>query len=262
MAGLGTFVVKQRDGVAWLTLDRAERHNAFDDALIVGLTEAVRQIGADSGVRAIVLTGAGPSFSAGADLGWMKRAAGQGREENLRDALALAELMRTLAEVAKPTVARVNGAAIGGGFGLVCCCDVAVASATAAFQLSEVRLGLVPGAISPYVVGAIGTRHARRLMLMAERIDAAEAHRIGLVHEVVAPDGLDAAIERVLAAILAGGPLAHAEVKRLVRAVAGRAVDDPLVALTADSIARARATDEGREGISAFLEKRAPAWRT
>ncbi len=261
MAGSEGFVIERRKGVARLTLDRAERHNAFDDALIAGLTQVLGALGADSGVRAIVLTGAGPSFSAGADLGWMKRAAGQGHDENRRDALALAELMRTLAEMPKPTVARVNGAAIGGGFGLVCCCDVAVASATAAFQLSEVRLGLVPGAISPYVVAAIGARHARRLMLTAERIDAAEAHRIGLVHEVVAPDGLDAAIERVLAALLAGGPHAHAEVKRLVRAV-GRPVDDSLVALTADSIARARASDEGREGVSAFLEKRAPAWRT
>lgn len=260
MSGGTSIRIERRGAVAWLTLDRPERHNAFDDAVIAELRDALVGLGAEAGVRAVVLAGSGPSFSAGADLAWMKRAAAQTRDENLRDALALAGLMRTLAELPKPTVARVHGAAIGGGFGLVCCCDIAIASDQARFAMTESRLGIVPGAISPYVVGAIGPRQARALMLRGGRIDAAEAYRIGLVHRVVAPDALDDAVARVLDDLLAGGPAAQAAIKRLVSAVHGRTVDDGLVALTAAAIADARAGAEGREGIGAFLDKRKPSW--
>ncbi|MBM3583022.1 MAG: enoyl-CoA hydratase/isomerase family protein [Alphaproteobacteria bacterium] len=260
MSGASAVTIERRGPAAWVTLDRPERHNAFDDAVIAEFTAALEAVAADSAVRAVVIAGNGPSFSAGADLTWMKRAAAPAREANLRDALALARLMRTLAELPRPTVARVHGAALGGGFGLVCCCDIAIAAEGARFAMTEVRLGIVPGAISPYVVQAIGPRHARALMLRGTRIDAAEALRIGLVHQVVAPEQIDAAVGRTLDEILAGGTDAHAEVKRLVRAVHGRAVDDDLVALTAASIADARAGAEGREGVAAFVEKRKPSW--
>jgi methylglutaconyl-CoA hydratase len=252
--------IERRGAVAWATLDRPERHNAFDDGMIAVFTEALEAVAHDAAVRAVVIAGNGPSFSAGADLAWMKRAAAQSREENLRDALGLARLMRTLAELPKPTIARVHGAAIGGGFGLVCCCDIAIAAEGARFAMTEVRLGIVPGAISPYVVAAIGARQARALMLRGARIDAAEAFRIGLVHQVVPTSQLDAAVGDAIDDLLAGGDAAHAEVKRLVRAVQGRPVDDDLVALTAASIADARAGAEGREGVAAFLEKRKPSW--
>ncbi len=260
MADTRALILDRRGPVAWLTLDRPERHNAFDEALIAAMTEALAGLAGDSTVRVVVLAGAGPSFSAGADLDWMKRAARQTPEENRADALALARLMRALAELPKPTVARVHGAAIGGGLGLVCCCDIALASEAATFGLSEVRLGLVPAAIAPYVVAALGPRHARRLMLTGERIDANEARRIALVHEVAPATALDDALDHIVHELLKGAPSAHAEVKRLVRAVGG-IVDDDLVALTAASIAAARASAEGREGVAAFLEKRSPTWR-
>ena len=261
MASAPTVILDRRGPVAWLTLDRPKRHNAFDDEMIAALTGALAGLAADPLAHIVVLAGNGPSFSAGADLEWMKRAALHSREENRRDALALAQMMRSLAELPKPTVARVHGAAIGGGFGLACCCDIVVASTEAAFALTEVRLGLVPAAIAPYVVAALGPQLARRLMLTGERIDASEAHRIGLVHEVAAPDVLDAVLDCVVTELVKGGPEAHAEVKRLVRAVQGRAVDNDLIALTATSIAEARSSAEGREGIAAFLEKRSPKWR-
>ena len=188
----------REDGVATVTLNRADVHNAFNDAVIADLTDALRRLGDDDKVRAVVLRAEGKSFSAGADLGWMQRMAGYGHAENLRDAGALAELMRVLNFLPKPTVARVQGAAFGGGVGLVACCDIAIASDAAAFSLSEVRLGLIPAVISPYVVAAIGERAARRYFLTAERFDAAEALRIGLVHQVVPADQLDAAVDAIL----------------------------------------------------------------
>jgi methylglutaconyl-CoA hydratase len=248
------------DSVAWLTLDRPEIHNAFDDRMIVELTAALGALARADQVRAVVLTGAGSSFSAGADLNWMRRTTTYGEAENLRDANALAALMQALNELPQPTVARVNGAALGGGTGLVACCDIVVASESALFGTTEVRLGIMPAVIGPYVIAAIGARQARRLMLTGERISAHEAARIGLVHEVVPADQLDPAVERVLSHLLKGGPHAIAAAKRLVRDLAGRPIDQALIDDTARRIAALRATPEAREGLGAFLEKRKPGW--
>jgi methylglutaconyl-CoA hydratase len=253
-------VERRAKGVVWLTLNRPEIHNAFDDRLIAELTAELARLGVDQTVRIVVLTGAGRSFSAGADLNWMRRTATYGETENLADARALARLMQTLNELPKPTVARVNGAALGGGTGLVACCDFVVASAQATFGTTEVRLGLIPAVIGPYVLAAIGPRQARRLMLTGERISAAEAARVGLVHEVVPPDQLDTAVERVAGELLQGGPDAIAAAKQLIGDLRGRPADAPLIDGTAQRIAALRATPEAREGIGAFLDKRAPAW--
>ena len=247
-------------GVATVRMNRAEMHNALDDALIAELTEALSAVGQDSALRVVILAGAGKSFSAGADLDWMRRMAENSYEENLAGARRLAALLRTLHDLPKPTIARVHGAAFGGALGLISACDIAVAADAAMFCLSEVRLGLIPAVISPYVVAAMGPRHARRYVLTAERFDAGEAARIGLVHRVVAADGLDAAVNEMAAALLAGGPAAQAAAKRLVADVAARSLDEALVEETAKRIAEIRATPEGREGVAAFLEKRKPAW--
>lgn len=248
-------------GVVTVTLNRPAIHNAFDDALIAELTAALRRLETDAAVRAIVLTGSGQSFSAGGDLNWMRRMAQYSDAENFADAMALAELLRTLNELAKPTLARVNGAAFAGGLGLVCCCDIAVAAEEAVFCVSEVRLGLVPATISPYVVAAIGPRAARRYFLTAERFSAAEARRIGLVHEVAPRADLDAAAERLVGALLDGGTAAQARSKRLIAEVQDRPVTEAMMSLTARAIAEARASAEGREGLAAFFEKRKPAWK-
>ena len=247
--------------VATLTLNRPERHNAFDDALIAELTAELRRLDADDSVRVVVLAAAGKSFSAGADLHWMRRMADYTEAQNLADARALAELMRTLDGLSKPVIAQVQGAAYGGGVGLVACCDLAIASDAASFCLSETRLGLIPAVISPYVVAAIGARQARRWCVTAERFDAATALRLGLVHEVVAPERLAARVDELLATLADNGPQAMREAKRLVRDVAGRPLDAALIDDTAQRIARIRASDEGREGVTAFLDKRAPGWR-
>ncbi len=247
-------------GIARLSLNRPAVRNAFDDRLIADLTAALGRLESDGAVRAVVLTGSGESFSAGGDLNWMRRMAGYGEAENLADARALALLLRRLNELAKPTLARVNGAAFAGGLGLVCCCDIAVAAAEAVFSVSEVRLGLVPATISPYVVAAIGARAARRYFLTGERFSATEAQRIGLVHEVVARAELDGAMENILAAILAGGGGAQARSKRLIAEVQDRVVGESVMALTARAIAEARASAEAREGLAAFFEKRKPGW--
>jgi methylglutaconyl-CoA hydratase len=246
-------------GVATLTLARAEVHNAFDDVLIVSLTAEIERLG-KADIRAIVLAAEGRSFSAGADLNWMKRMASYTEAENRRDAGALAELMRALNDCPKPTIARVQGAAFGGGVGLVACCDMAVAADTATFCLSEVKLGLIPAVIAPYVTRAMGARAARRYFLTAEVFGAAEAHRLGLVHEVVPPDALDGALEALLAKLLAAGLAAAAESKALIARVAEGEVDAAMIADTAARIARVRVSPEGREGIAAFLDKRKPAW--
>jgi methylglutaconyl-CoA hydratase len=248
-------------GIATLTLNRPERRNAFDEAIIGELADAFRRLGADAEVRALVLTGAGAAFSAGGDLNWMRRMAGQGEAENVADAMRLAAMLRALDTLAKPVVARINGAAFAGGVGLICCCDIAIAAADAVFSISEVRLGLVPSTIAPYVVAAIGARAARRYCQTGETFTAAEALRIGLVHEAVPATDLDAAVERVIAAILAGGPAAQGRAKLLIAEIDGEPVTDAVMALTARTIAAARACDEGREGVAAFLEKRKPAWR-
>jgi methylglutaconyl-CoA hydratase len=256
-----SYLREQRgDGVVWLTLNRPEIHNAFDDRQIAGLTAAFEDLARDDAVRAVVLTGAGSSFSAGADLNWMRRAAAYDEAENLRDANALAGLMKALNELPKPTVARVNGAALGGGVGLVACCDVAIASDQAVFGTTEVRLGIIPAVIGPYVIAAIGARQARRLMLTGERISAEHAARIGLVHEVVPADQLDTAVEHIVSHLLKGGPRAIAAAKRLTRDLVDRAIDEALIDDTARRIAALRATPEAREGLGAFLDKRKPGW--
>ena len=242
-------------------MNRPERHNAFDDVLIAELTEALRSMEAEDGIRVVVLSGAGKSFSAGADLNWMKRMAGFSKEENQRDAMGLGALMRTLAHLRKPTVARVHGAAYGGGVGLVACCDIVVAAQVATFSLSEAKLGLIPAVISPYVVSAIGERAARRYFLTAERFDAAEAWRLGLVHDLGASaEDMDEKIGSIIDAMLTCGPVAQREAKELIRAVAQRPVTSEVIQDTAERIARVRSSPEGREGVAAFLEKRRAAW--
>ena len=257
-----TLQVDRKDGVATVWMNRPELHNAFDETVIAELTQVLRELDDDSGARVVVLAGRGKSFSAGADLNWMKRAAGYSVEENLRDARALAGMLRTLAFLSKPTVARVHGAAIAGGMGLVSACDIAVASAQASFATSEVRFGLIPAAISPYVMAAIGERQARRYFLTAERISAAGALQLGLVHEVTSPEQLDAKMNEIVGALLAGGPKSQAAAKELIRAVANRPITKALVEETAQRIAALRATPEAMEGVSAFLEKRPAAWVT
>jgi methylglutaconyl-CoA hydratase len=252
--------IETRNGVALVTLDRPEVHNAFDETLIAELTRALRAVGADASVRAVVLLGAGPSFCAGADLNWMRRMAGFSRAQNLADARTLSTMLATLATLEKPTIARVHGAAFGGGVGLVACCDIAVAAQDATFSLSEARLGLIPAAISPYVVEAIGARAARRFFLTAERFTAAEAYRLGLVHELALAAEIDARINEILGFLVTAGPRAQVEAKALVRAVAHRPIDAGVIADTARRIARVRASAEGREGVAAFLGKRRAAW--
>jgi methylglutaconyl-CoA hydratase len=248
-------------GIATLTMNRPDRHNAFDDALIAALTAELTRLEGNDGVRAVQLTGSGRSFSAGADLGWMRRMADYDREKNLRDAQGLAVLMQTLNGLARPTIALVQGAAFGGGVGLVACCDIALATRRATFCLSEVKLGLFPAVISPYVIAAIGPRACRRYFLTAEPFDAVEACRLGLVHEVVEDDAALLQRGRMLVdQLLKNGPGAMAGAKRLITAVAGQPLDDGLIADTAGRIADQRASAEGREGLAAFLEKRSPAW--
>ncbi len=256
-----SIAVERQGPVGLLTMNRPERHNAFDDAIIAELTEALRSMEADDGIRVVVLSAAGKSFSAGADLNWMKRMAGFSMDENRRDAMGLATLLRTLAHLRKPTVARVQGAAYGGGVGLVACCDVAIATQKASFALTEAKLGLIPAAISPYVVAAIGERAARRYFLSSERMDAGEAFRLGLVHDLAASDGdLDEKIGAIVDAMLACSPAAQLAAKELIRAVANRPVTSELIQDTAERIAKIRASPEGREGVAAFLEKRRAAW--
>ena len=247
------------DDIATVALARGEVHNAFDDALIADLTAAFHDVGANPAVRVVILAAEGKSFSAGADLNWMRRMAGYSEAENLADAKALAGLMQAIDTCPKPTIARVQGAAFGGGVGLVACCDIAVASDRASFCLSEVKLGIVPAVISPYIVRAIGPRAARRYVQTAERFGAAEAHRLGLVHEVAAEDALDAVIGGIVDALRQGGPEAQREAKSLVALVADR---DPAEVLdeTARRIAVIRAGAEGQDGLTAFLEKRPPSW--
>lgn len=247
-------------GVARITLVRPEVRNAFDDALIAELDAAFRALGARHDVRAIVLAAEGPAFCAGADLHWMRRMAGYNRAENIADAGKLAAMLRTIAECPKPTVARVQGDVYAGGMGLVAACDMAVSVDTAWFCLSEVKIGLVPATISPYVLRAMGARAAQRYFLTAERFTAAEAHRIGFVHEVVGADALDATVDGLLKALTGASPSAVGACKELIADVNGRPIDDALVARTVEGIADIRASDEGREGVQAFLQKRKPSW--
>ena len=250
-----------REGpVARLRLNRPELHNAFDAMLIAALTGALEAVAADDSVRVVVLEGEGASFSAGADLNWMRGMAAASEEANRTDSLALARLMRTLDELPRPTIARVQGAAFGGGVGLVACCDIAIASADAKFGLTESKLGLLPAVISPYVLDAIGPRQARRWFATGEIFDAATALHIGLLHQVVEGDALDAAVQRQVDLLLKAGPHASAEAKTLVRRVAFERDRDRLDHDNAALIARLRVSEEGQEGLTAFLDKRKPRW--
>ena len=246
--------------VATIWMNRPDLHNAFDQDLIAELTAACKALDHDDDVRVVILAGRGKSFSAGADLNWMKRAAENGIDDNLDDARALARMLRALAEMRKPTIARVQGAALGGGMGLAAACDIAVASTKAVFATSEVRFGIIPSAISPYVLRAIGARQAYRYFQSAERIDAVRAREIGLVHEAVEPEQLDTKVQEIVAALLQGGPLSQAAAKSLIRAVNNQPINDILVEETAHRIAHLRATPEAQEGIAAFLDKRQPNW--
>ncbi len=248
-------------GVARITLTRSDVHNAFNEVLIAELTTALEGLRDDDRVRVVALAAQGRSFSAGADLNWMKSMAGFSETENHEDALNLARLMQTLNDLPKPTLALVQGSAYGGGVGLVACCDVVVAVEEAKFCLSEVKLGLIPAVISPYVVAAIGEAAARRYFLTAEPFSSWEAQRLGLVHEVVEPGRLEQKGRQIITALLEGGPKAQAAAKDLIFATTRTAADDDLIEETASRIAALRASDEGREGITAFLEKRRPNWQ-
>jgi methylglutaconyl-CoA hydratase len=243
-----------------VTLNRPEVRNAFDDALISGLNRTLLELEQDETVRAVVLAGAGRAFCAGADLNWMKRMAGYSYEQNLADAQALAGMLRTLDRLSKPTLARVHGPAYAGGVGLVAACDIAVGSHEAEFCLTEVKLGLSPATISPYVVRAMGERAARRYFLTAEVFDATEAHRIGLLSCLTEVTSLDATVDGIVSNLLAGGSAAHAKIKDLIRAVTAGPVDADMIEDTAKRIAEIRVSEEGREGIASYLEKRKPAW--
>ena len=254
--------LQRRGTVAWLALARPEVHNAFDAGLIGALNTVLDALAADDGVRALVLTGQGSTFSAGADLHWMRGMAKASEAENLADSLELARLMRTLNFFPKPTIARVNGSAYGGGVGLVACCDIAIAVEGAKFSLSEAKLGLVPAVISPYVVAAIGSRNARKLFQTAEVFEAPEAARIGLLHRCVPAAELDEAVDRELHWLGKGGPIAQAEAKTLALRMGGMAREEAERgdAENARLIARLRVSPEGQEGLGAFLDKRAPRW--
>ena len=256
-------VLTSRDerGVATVTLDRPEKRNAFNDQVIREIEDVFSEVGADDSVRAIVLAANGPSFCAGADMNWLKASINLTNQENFNDAFEIARMLRIVDTVPKPTVALVQGAVMGGGAGLVAACDIAVAMEDAFFAMSEVRLGLIPAAISPYVVAAMGVREARRYFVTAERFSAAEALRIGFVHEVV-EDGasLKAARDRIISQLLACSPDAIAASKDLIRAVAKNYVNDELMNDTATRIARQRTSAEGQEGLTSFIEKRQPNW--
>jgi len=255
-----TIEVTSEGHVATVRLNRPEVRNAFNEIMIGEITGAFRALGAEAGVRAIVLAAAGSAFCAGADLGWMKKMAGFSRNENLADAAQLAEMLRTIHRCPKPVIAKIQGDCYAGGMGLATTADIAIAVESTHFCLSEAKLGLIPATISPYVIRAMGESAARRYFLTAERIPAHEALRIGLVQQVVPADALDAAVDDIAKALVANSPNAVKEAKRLVRDMAGAALTDDLIADTAERIADIRSSDEGKEGVQAFLEKRRPGW--
>ncbi|MFL6671838.1 MAG: enoyl-CoA hydratase/isomerase family protein [Massilia sp.] len=255
-----TLTVAITDLVATVTLNRPDLRNAFNEHTIAELALVFDELGQNDLVRAVVLAANGPAFCAGADLNWMKKMAGYSHAENQADAARLADMLRTIYLCPKPVVAKVQGDCYAGGMGLVATCDIVVASEAANFCLSEVKLGLVPATISPYMIKAMGENAARRYFLTAERFDAREAHRIGFAHEVVTPEDLDTTVAAVVLALSRNSPHAVRAAKKLVRDVAGQPVDDALLADTANRIAEIRASDEGREGVASFLEKRKPSW--
>ncbi|MGH8831785.1 MAG: enoyl-CoA hydratase/isomerase family protein [Polaromonas sp.] len=247
-------------GVATLVLNRPEVRNAFNDEVIAEFTQAFGELGTREEVRCVVLAPAGQAFCAGADLNWMRRMADYSHAENLADAAQLAEMLRAIYECPKPTIARVQGDVFAGGMGLVAACDMAVSVDTATYCLSEVKLGLIPATISPYVIRAMGARSAHRYFLTAERFDAQEAHRIGFVHEVVSADQLDAKVSEITQALVNASPAAVKACKQLVQDVAGREITAPLIASTVQGIADIRSSEQGKEGVQSFLQKRKPSW--
>jgi methylglutaconyl-CoA hydratase len=252
--------ISNQGAIRTLTLSRPDVRNAFNDEVIAELKAAFIDAGLAADVRCVVLAAEGPAFCAGADLNWMRRMADYTRDENLADAGQLAAMLRAIYECPKPTIARVQGDVFAGGVGLVAACDMAVSVDTATYCLSEVKLGLIPATISPYVIRAMGARASHRYFLTAERFSAAEAHRIGLVHEVVAADALDAKVAELTHALAIASPNAVRACKRLVQDVAERDIDDALVAHTVAGIADIRSSDEGKEGVQSFLQKRKPSW--
>ncbi len=247
-------------GIATVTLNRPERHNAFDEQIIAGLSEAFQLVASDHRIRVMVLAATGKHFSAGADLEWMRRMGNASYDDNLADAEALANMLRTLNELPIPSIARVQGSAWGGAVGLICCCDMAVSVASARFCFSEVQLGLIPATISPYVIAAIGPRPAKRYFLSAEPITANTAKQLGILSDTVDEEQLDEVVETWIDRLMKNGPLAMAEAKQLITYISGKPIDDQLAWHTSETIARLRVSDEGREGLSAFLEKRSPKW--
>lgn len=255
-----TLTIERAGHLATVTLNRPDVRNAFNEATIAELTQAFRALGADASVRAIVLAANGPAFCAGADLNWMKKMAGYTHAENHADALQLATMLRTIYECPQPVAARVQGDCYAGGMGLVAACDIVVAVDEAQFCLSEVKLGLIPATIAPYVIKAMGEQASRRYFLTAERFTAATALHIGLAHEVVTSAALDAKVAEIVKALVSNSPAAVRQAKTLVREVAGREVNDALVEDTAARIAHIRSSNQGREGVASFLEKRKPDW--
>ena len=249
-----------RDGNATVMLNRPEVHNAFDPEMVEALTSALKKLEADPKVRAVVIVGAGKTFCAGADIAHMKKSATFSPQQNFKAAQQTARMLYTLYKLGKPTIACVRGAVRGGGIGLVAACDIAIASRDATFRLSEVKLGIIPAMIGPYVIAAIGERYAHRYMLSGEEFDVAEAFRIGLVHDIVEEEALNAAVGRMLAHLYSSGPNALVAIKQLIPVSTHAMIDDAIVDETARRIAEVRATPEAQEGLSAFLEKRKPAW--
>ena len=250
------------DGNATVMLNRPDVHNAFDPEMVQALTTTLKTLESSAKVRAIVITGAGKSFCAGADIEHMKKSAKFSRAQNLDNARATAKMLQTLHGLAKPTIACVRGAVRGGGVGLVSACDIAIAERSATFRLSEVKLGIIPAMISPFVIGAIGLRHAHRYMLSGEEFDAAEAYRIGLLHDICEEPELNAVVGHMLANLYSSGPNAVTAIKKLISEVAGERIDDALMEKVSERIAALRVTPEAQEGLSAFLEKRKTAWST
>jgi methylglutaconyl-CoA hydratase len=257
-----TIEISIGDSVATVTLNRPEVFNAFNEVAIAELEDCVHSMGQRDDIRAILLAARGKCFSAGADLAWMKRMAHLSHEENLADAQRLAAMLHSIYTCPKPVVTRIQGDAFGGGVGLIAAADIAVAVDSARFALSEVTLGLIPATISPYVIRAIGVRNARRYFTTGERFAASEAQRIGLIHEIVTSDRLDTTIQAIVSAIVKNGPNAVAKTKQLIQDIEGRSLSEELLAETAERIAQVRASEEAREGVRAFLEKRPPVWQS
>lgn len=255
-----TIELVKTEAVATVWLNRPEVRNAFNEVVIAEMTQVFNALHEDEQVRVVVLAAKGTAFCAGADLHWMKKMSAYSEAENLTDAAALAEMMHAIYRCSKPTIARIQGDCYAGGMGLVAACDIAIAQRAVEFCLSEVRLGLIPATISPYVVRALGARASHRYFLTAERFSATQAQTLGLVHEVVEVDQIDHAVDAMVQTLLTCSPHAIAQAKQLLDAVSGKEINAPLIADTVQRIALSRASEQGREGVQAFLNKRKPTW--